>query len=74
VCGKREFFLGPSHRLVAGETVSDLVVSKRHAAYAEIWQLKHSQWVSLPVDLRQVVSDLCLLQMADDWQQTLLMQ
>jgi len=65
VVGKTSFFVGKKG-LVDSKVLPIHQVSSRVSGYAEVWALKRSKWDELTVDLKSILQDLMLFQLADD--------
>ncbi|CAJ1453328.1 unnamed protein product [Effrenium voratum] len=73
VVGKTSFFL-TNDGVVDRKVLPMLQVSSRVSGYAEVWGLKRSAWDQLPADLRGLLQDFMLFQLADDRQHALLIE
>jgi len=68
--GIHEFLLTGCKRLTRSTT--RLVVSSKFGYSTEVWCLSREAWKSMSEDLRQVLSDWCLRQLAEEEQHSLL--
>lgn len=73
VVGKTAFFVG-KEGLVDSKVLPMHQVSSRVSGYAEVWALKRSKWDDLAADLKSILQDLMLFQLADDRQHALLIE
>eukprot|EP00435_Cladocopium_sp_Y103_P034367 s2891_g8.t2 len=73
VVGKTSFFVG-KEGLVDSKVLPKHQVSSRVSGYAEVWALKRSKWDDLAADLKSILQDLMLFQLADDRQHALLIE